>query len=890
MAAKVGELYQSLKLDDSKFNKGMKSAKKKSSGLSSMLGGIGTAAAAGAATAGAALAGAAAKGVKEFGKFDKQMNEVFTLMPKASEEAQKQMSSDLRAFSNEMGVATDEAAPALYQAISAGVPKDNVFNFMEEAQKAATAGVTDLKTSVDVLSSVVNTYGEENISAAEASDLMFTAVKQGKTTFGELSANMSDVAPIASSMGIEFNNVTAALSTMTSQGTPTAKATTQLKSAMSELSKEGSKAGTAFADVAGTDFQTFISEGGNLQEAMALMEEAAKENGTTVSNMFGSIEAGQAALALTGEGAKKFKEDLNEMNNSSGATETAYKKMEESLTRNMERIQVGMNEVWLTVGEQLMPIMKDMTDWIIANMPKIQDTAETVFSAISDAIYWGIDAYKEIKSFVSGFVSDNSESLNAVKSDYQEIFDSIKQIVTIFVGWAQDFWSAYGENITKAAKATWTSVKQIFNMQLDNIRDLFQGIVKLMQGDFEGFGEELGNIGSRMFVLLADVFERQWKNVIKPAITEMADKIIQGFQELPEKMKEAGEDIVKGIKKGITNKADEAVNAVKGVAGGIKDKFTGLLGIKSPSKVFMGYGLNIAEGLGLGIENNSDQAVSGLETLWDNMQKAEVFETKWEDKLFGETATAEEKLAKQKKIALQYAKEIGAETAAVRKYFALKEEEIRKQKMEKELERKNILKKADMNLWNQMKANIGNYVSDFREKMLTSNEAVKSFSKAAADTMVGFFDMMTTGAKSFKESMIDAVLTIITALEKQVIAEQAAGVATAWAQAPATFGASLGYIGKIVSESAAAIATFEGIKGALRSFHQGGTIPGPIGQEVPILAKAGETVSPIGSNTGSSGGGYNTANISVNLDGRTIAQASKQHLVDSIRITGGARF
>lgn len=73
-------------------------------------------------------------------------------------------------------------------------------------------------------------------------------------------------------------------------------------------------------------------------------------------------------------------------------------------------------------------------------------------------------------------------------------------------------------------------------------------------------------------------------------------------------------------------------------------------------------------------------------------------------------------------------------------------------------------------------------------------------------------------------------------------------------------------------------------------FHDGGTVPGPIGQERMILAQAGETISPIGSNTGSSGGGYNTANISVNLDGRTIAQASKQHLVDSIRITGGARF
>ena len=73
-------------------------------------------------------------------------------------------------------------------------------------------------------------------------------------------------------------------------------------------------------------------------------------------------------------------------------------------------------------------------------------------------------------------------------------------------------------------------------------------------------------------------------------------------------------------------------------------------------------------------------------------------------------------------------------------------------------------------------------------------------------------------------------------------------------------------------------------------FHQGGEIPGPIGQERMILAKAGESVSPIGSNNFSNNGGYKTANISVQLDGRTIARSTKQHLVDDIRIKGGARY
>ena len=55
------------------------------------------------------------------------MNEVFTLVPQASAEARDKMIADVKAFSSEMGILPEKAVPALYQAISAGVPQDNVF-------------------------------------------------------------------------------------------------------------------------------------------------------------------------------------------------------------------------------------------------------------------------------------------------------------------------------------------------------------------------------------------------------------------------------------------------------------------------------------------------------------------------------------------------------------------------------------------------------------------------------------------------------------------------------------------------------------------------------------------------------------------------------------------
>ena len=64
------------------------------------------------------------------------------------------------------------------------------------------------------------------IDAAKASDIMFTTVKLGKTNFDELSGSLFQVAPIASSLGVDFESVGAALADLTAKGTPTSVAAT----------------------------------------------------------------------------------------------------------------------------------------------------------------------------------------------------------------------------------------------------------------------------------------------------------------------------------------------------------------------------------------------------------------------------------------------------------------------------------------------------------------------------------------------------------------------------------------------------------------------------------------------------------------------------------------
>ncbi len=303
------------------------------------------------AIAGIGVTAMIASSTNAFMDFENSMNEVFTLLPGISSTAMEEMSDQVKKASIDMGVLPEETVPALYQALSAGVPKDNVFSFLEIANMAAVGGVSTLETAVDGLTTVTNSYGSDVIDATKASDLMFTAVKEGKTTFEELSGSLYDVLPSASASGVAFQDITAALAAMTSQGIPTSVATTKLRGVIDELSDTGSSVGKTFEQVSGKSFKAFIAGGGNMQEALQLLEKYAGSTNVGINELFSSTEAGSAALALTGNGTEKFTKSLEAMGNSAGATEEAFNTMQNGLARAVDVIKAKMKVFQLAIGE-----------------------------------------------------------------------------------------------------------------------------------------------------------------------------------------------------------------------------------------------------------------------------------------------------------------------------------------------------------------------------------------------------------------------------------------------------------------------------------------------------------------------------------------------------------
>ena len=256
-----------------------------------------------AAGMGASFLAFSGQAISQFAEVEKKWAEVTTLMPQLSKTATDKMLKEARRLSVEMGVEMGDVLEATYQAVSAGVAPERAIKFLETATKTAKAGVTDLTTAVDVLTSVINAYGLEIEQAEHLSDLLFTSIRLGKTRLEEIAPTLGRILPLANSLGVEFGQITAAIAALTVQGSPTAEAMTQIRASLVALSKDSSIANQIFREVAGQTFPDFIVGGGTLQEALQMIVREARKTGQSIPQAFGRVEGAMAAMALSSDEA-----------------------------------------------------------------------------------------------------------------------------------------------------------------------------------------------------------------------------------------------------------------------------------------------------------------------------------------------------------------------------------------------------------------------------------------------------------------------------------------------------------------------------------------------------------------------------------------------------------
>ena len=361
-----------------------------------------TAKSAGKVVAGAAVAAATAVGtlgvaaVKAAAEYETQLANVSTLLTGTEAEIAArtaEIGNEILDVSNRTGVATENLTDGMYQVISAFGDSADAAKILETAAKSAAAGNATTTDSVNLLSAVTKGYGDTSAEAVQkAADLSFATVRLGQTSFPELAASMGKVIPLASTLGVEQEQLFGAMATLIGVTGSTAEVVTQLKATMQGFLSP-SKNMTAALESLGYESGQALLESEGLQGALEALKGAVNNDELAFAGLFSSVEAQTAVLAMAGNQSENLASKTAEMYEATGAANAAFEKQTDTLAYDIQMIKnLGAN--FLTqLGTNILPYVRELAE---AALPLVTTALEragdyvtgTIIPAAKTAVGW----------------------------------------------------------------------------------------------------------------------------------------------------------------------------------------------------------------------------------------------------------------------------------------------------------------------------------------------------------------------------------------------------------------------------------------------------------------------------------------------------------------------
>jgi len=302
------------------------------------------------------LAASGAAAVKLASSFDASFAKMVSLAGVATSEVGG-LKEQVLALSGTTAQSPQELADALYFLRSSGLDASAAMDALEVSAKASAAGLGDTATIADAVSSAMNAYGSDVLSAAEASDVLLATVREGKGEPEELAAAIGRVIAPAEALGVEFYEVGAALASMTQVGLDADEATTSLRGTLMALQNPTKEQADALEEM-GFSLQqvrdVVANEG--LLAGLTMLAQGAEGNVEAMSALFGNVRALNGVLIMTGENAPKTAETLDRLAGSAGSTDRAFDSMADTAGFKMSQAWADLQTAMIQVGDVLLPI------------------------------------------------------------------------------------------------------------------------------------------------------------------------------------------------------------------------------------------------------------------------------------------------------------------------------------------------------------------------------------------------------------------------------------------------------------------------------------------------------------------------------------------------------
>jgi len=322
-------------------------------------------------------AGFAVAGIAAF-KFQDTMLKVKNLTGLTAQQTQM-YSEQLLEMGKVTGQTPIKMAEAFYFLASSGFEGQQAMDALNAAAKASSAGLGDVMKTADVVSSAVNAYGKENLSAAHMVDVLMRTIEVGKAEPEQLAASLGRIMPVAQGLAIPIEDLGGMIAGLTLTGLSSAEAVTALRGAMMALTAPTKMSIEAYKEMGLTYKQVTdrIAKKG-LLETLQFLYEKVDGDRLAMRKLIPNVRALNGVLGLLGPNYKKNLEVIEQVNHAQGKLNETFKATQQTPVQKLRVAWAGLQAEFIKIGAIVLPIIADFAGYIAGLLSSFNSLSPSV--------------------------------------------------------------------------------------------------------------------------------------------------------------------------------------------------------------------------------------------------------------------------------------------------------------------------------------------------------------------------------------------------------------------------------------------------------------------------------------------------------------------------------
>ena len=321
--------------------------------------------------------------VQAFANFDDKMTQSLAIMQTTTAQ-QEQMGRVAREVATQTAISATESAEAYFFLASAGLDAEQSIQALPQVAKFAQAGMFDMATATDLATDAQSALGLtvddaiQNLqNLTRVTDVLVKANTLANATvqqFSEALTNKAGAALKVVSKDIEEG--VAVLSAFADRGVKGAEAGEKLNQVLRDIPRATAKNAKEFKALG---LELFDTEG-NMKNVADVIEELDRVLGpmsdelkaSTLDQLGLNRGVADAVKILSGAG-DEIRNYENELRNAGGTTEAVAQKQLESFKSQVTILQNQLNNLAITIGEDIVPALTNMTKGLQTTVERIQN-------------------------------------------------------------------------------------------------------------------------------------------------------------------------------------------------------------------------------------------------------------------------------------------------------------------------------------------------------------------------------------------------------------------------------------------------------------------------------------------------------------------------------------